>query len=169
MWCLIFLAEGYNMNLLVTSGGWLLFNLQETLTLADYRDKLTIKSIKDTSTILQQLLCELRYGLWSNDWFPSETQLCLKHSEALLETTDRHPDHWSVKKPDTRPQAFPLGHEEDCAWAFCVAVVCALPESYSSAHPFTLAWTVDLPFSEEKNPSLDWHCKRLFCVFHSLL
>lgn len=61
--------------------------------LAGYKAKLTIKSIKDTSTILQQLLCELGYGQWSNDWFPSETRLCLKHSEASLEAIDRHPDH----------------------------------------------------------------------------
>lgn len=33
------------------------------------------------------------YGLWSNDWLPFETQLCLKHSGSTLQAADRHPGH----------------------------------------------------------------------------
>lgn len=144
--------------------GWVLFNLQGTPTLAGYKAESTNKSIKDTSTILQRLLCELRYGLWSNDWFPSETQMCLKHSEASLETTHRHPDHWSVKKPDTRPPLPPLGPEEACAQALYVTVVCSRPVSSSSALSFTLTCGIFyLVVEGKKSVPLGRHCKLLFC------
>ncbi len=147
-------GQGYNMNLIIASTGWLLFNLQETPTLASYKTKLTIKSIKDPSTILHHLLCELGYGLWTNDWFPSETRLCLKHS---LETTDRHSDHWSVKKPDTRPCCTGWDPRRTVHELFVLQLYahCLPPQHFLSE---------DLPFSGgKKNLPLDWHCKHLFC------